>query len=125
MKNEPLCRQLSRDRVAEIVADFYHKVLHDERLSGYFSHIDNWAGHRDHITDFWWGLMGGQVENPRPHAMDRGHRHLAFGQAELERWLALFAETLQQSLPPEQAERWMTLARQLGDKMAHSGMLNE
>lgn len=125
MENEPLCRQLSRDQVADIVERFYVAVQQDERLADYFSHIDNWPEHRGHITDFWWGLMGGHVEKPRPHAMDRGHRHLTFGTAELDRWLALFAETLRQSLPPEQAKRWMTLARQLGDKMAGSDMLNE
>lgn len=125
MKPTPLCTRLGYDEVAGVVNRFYRKVLADPQLAPYFDTVEDWPAHERYITDFWWGLMGGHVNNPRPHAMESGHRDLAFGSPELEQWLALFAETVQQSLKPELAERWTALARQLGDKMAEKGMLND
>lgn len=125
METEPLCQQITHEQVAGIIERFYAAVLRDELLAGYFSHIDNWPEHCRHITDFWWSVLGGKVDNPRPHAMERGHRDLLFGKQELGRWLALFSKTLHASLPQEQADRWFALARQIGDRMSERGLLGQ
>lgn len=125
MKTTPLCQHISYSEVAGVVDRFYRSVRHDALLADYFSDIENWPEHQRHIADFWWGLMGGTVENPRPHAMDSGHRELVFGQPELQQWLSLFEQTLQQSLAEDLARQWIALARQIGDRMVERGMLRQ
>jgi len=112
-----LSEQLSRDQVATVVHRFYQRLLQDSQLADYFTGITNWEEHETHITDFWWGVLGGHVEKPRPHAMDKGHRDLAFGEKELAVWLALFERTLSDNLPEDIAHRWGEMARQIGDRL--------
>lgn len=121
---KPLSRHLNRDTVSQVVHEFYRCVLADPVLATYFAQIDDWPEHESHITDFWWGLMGGKVDNPRPNAMAAGHHDLRFGRQELERWLELFTRTLLQNLPADIAEQWGEMARQVGLMMAKHGMLD-
>ncbi len=123
-KSEPLSQRIDRETVARVVCAFYRSVLNEPGLAGFFTHIDDWPEHESHITDFWWGLMGGNVDKPRPNAMAEGHRDLRFGRQELERWLVLFVQTLEQNLPADIAEQWSEMARQIGQMMAKRGMLN-
>lgn len=118
----PLCQHIDRDTVRSVVHEFYRCLRTDNTLLAYFTHIDNWQEHESHIADFWWGVMGGTVENPRPNAMAAGHKNLHFGPGELDRWLALFYQTLQQSLPQDAAEQWSRLAHQLGQMMMKRGL---
>lgn len=122
-KPQPLCQRIDRATVAQAVHRFYAVVLDDPRLAPYFAHIDDWPLHEAHISDFWWGVMGGTVASPRPRAMELGHRDLQFGPQELERWLSLFEQTLQQELPEDIAREWSALARQLGKAMTRRGMV--
>lgn len=121
-KTHPLCQLVDRKTVAVVVHDFYRRLLADPVLAAFFDHIDDWPGHESHIIDFWWGLMGGKVEQPRPRAMETGHQDLDFGLKELAQWLKLFEETLQQHLPDDAAEAWAMLARQLGQMMSKRGL---
>lgn len=68
--------------------------------------------------------MGGEVDAPRPQAMELGHRDLGFGQSELALWLMLFEQTLQEKLAKEIADDWSALAQQLGRMMTQRGMLS-
>lgn len=119
----PLCRHIDRDTVATVVHEFYRRILAEPELSPFFARINNWSVHEDHITDFWWGLMGGRVESPRPRAMEAGHRELDFGPQELALWLALFEETLQQNLSANLAQQWVMLARRIGEMMGDRGLV--
>ncbi len=121
-KTQPLCQFVNRETVALVVHDFYRHLLAEPKLVVYFAHISDWPEHESHITDFWWGLMGGKVEQPRPRAMERGHQDLVFGSQELTLWLKLFEKTLQQHLPAEVAERWSMLATRLGQMMGERGL---
>ena len=119
----PLCRRIERKTVARVVRGFYQRVRSEPGLSGYFTHIDDWPQHESHIADFWWRLMGGEVEAPRPRAMELGHRDLVFGQSELTLWLMLFEKTLQEELAKDIANDWSTLAQELGRMMTRRDML--
>lgn len=114
---DALCNRLSRDEVARVIHIFYQRLLDEPLMAKYFAHIANWDVHEAHITDFWWGVMGGKVDNPRPHAMDRGHRDLEFGQQELDLWLEIFDSTLQDQLAEDIAHQWDAMARQIGNRM--------
>ncbi len=119
----PLSHRISHDTVSGVVHRFYTQVLCNPHLSPFFTHIDDWPLHESHITDFWWGLMGGKVEAPRPNAMENGHRELVFGREALQCWLDLFEQTLHDTLSDDIARQWNTLARRIGDKMLERGML--
>jgi len=117
MHNQALCHRLSRDEVAAVVHIFYQYLVDEPLLAKYFTHISDWDVHEAHITDFWWGVMGGRVETPRPHAMERGHRDIEFGQRELDLWLVLFERILKDNLSEDISRQWDTMARQIGHKM--------
>lgn len=112
-----LSQLISREEVAAVVHRFYRRLMSEPKLAGYFAHVTDWPAHEGHITDFWWGVMGGHVEAPRPHAMDRGHRDLEFNQQELALWLALFEQTLHENLPQEITTQWDNMARAIGQKL--------
>jgi len=109
---------------ARVVHVFYQVVLTEPGLSNYFTHIDDWPRHESHSIDFWWGLMRGAAEAPRPRAMELGRRDLKFDPREPALRLDLFETAVQQSLPTDVAEQWTMLAREIGTMMAERGMLS-
>jgi hemoglobin len=119
----PLCQALSRDQVAAVVHHFYQRVLNDELLAPFFAEIREWPPHEEYITDFWWGVMGGHVESPRPGAMVSGHQGLGITQGAVERWLALFAESIDELIPPAEAQQWQAMARGIATMMGEQGLV--
>lgn len=124
MKPTPLSDHLQQRDVARLVTLFYRRVRSDPLLAPHFMGVDDWPAHEQAICDFWWGLMGGHIAQPKPRAMERAHRDLRFGEEELQRWLALFEQTLQENLPAEPARQWSAMARQIGERMARRGLLH-
>jgi len=76
-------------------------------LAHFFKHIEDFAEHEKRITDFWWISMGGELEQPPKIDMIGKHFPLGIKQQDLETWLALFSETLEQQLAEEKALYWM------------------
>ena len=125
MDYQPLSQSLTYQQVENVVHRFYQAVLADDLLIPHFRHISDWPEHERYITDFWWGMLGGQVDNPRPNAMEVGHRDLDLGQADLQRWLALFEQTLYQELENDIAARWAAQAKHIGTMMVMKGLVKE
>lgn len=122
---QALCQHLSRDQVAALVHHFYQAVLTDELLAHHFAGINDWPRHEDHITDFWWGVMGGQVAQPRPGAMIRSHQSLQFGPLAMARWLTLFNESIDALIPAAEALQWQAMARGIATMMGEHGLVGE
>jgi hemoglobin len=87
----------SRERIAEMVRDFYRQVAMDDLLGPVFAaeHVD-WSAHIFTLVDFWsWQLLGqrGYEGNPlRAHAPV--HARTPFGPELYARWLDLFEATV-------------------------------
>lgn len=124
-KPRPLCQTISRDQVAAVVHEFYIRVLADRALAPHFATIKDWPRHEGYITDFWWGVMGGEVAEPRPGAMIKGHQGLTISDALMQQWLLLFGETIDQQLPATEAVQWQTIARGIATMMAEHGLVQK
>jgi truncated hemoglobin YjbI len=124
-KSQPLCDSISRDQVAAVVHEFYIKVLADKALAHHFAAIHDWPRHEGYITDFWWGVMGGQVAQPRPGAMLRSHQQLQFGPQAVARWLKLFNESIDALIPPAEAAQWQAMARGIATMMGEHDLVSD
>lgn len=93
--------------IENVIHAFYKKVIEHPQLGHFFAHIENFAEHEKRIADFWWISMGGRLEQPPKIDMIGKHFPLGIQQADLEVWLALFSETLEQQLPQSKAFFWM------------------
>ena len=121
----PLCQSISRDQVAAVVHHFYQRVLRDELLSPFFAGVADWPRHEGYITDFWWGVMGGAVAEPRAGAMLHSHQGLALTTTALERWLELFNQSIDESITEAEAAQWQAMARGIARMMGAHGLIEE
>ncbi len=97
----------SYEEVENVIHAFYAKVLHHPQLGPFFEHIDDFAEHEARVVGFWWVSMGGKLENYSGSDMIGKHFPLGIKQEDLEIWLALFSETLEQQLAENKALFWM------------------
>ena len=114
---QPLCESIDYQQVEKIIHDFYHKLLHHEQLGHFFSKLDDFAQHEKRIVDFWWMSMGGKLESPPKIDMIGKHFSLGIQQTDLETWLAVFAQTLEENLQEPLAAQWMEKALQIAARL--------
>ncbi len=123
-KPQPLCQHISRQQVAAVVHHFYQQVLADEALAHHFSEISDWPRHEEYIVDFWWGVMGGEVDEPRPGAMINSHQQLNINPEAMQRWLELFGQSIEALIAPSEAAQWQAMARGIATMMGQHGLVN-
>ncbi|MFA5170235.1 MAG: group III truncated hemoglobin [Sulfuriferula sp.] len=124
-KLEPLCDKIGRDNVERVVHDFYGRLQADEMMGPFFANMGDFGAHESLIADYWWTVMGGKVDGPRPFDMLGKHQALNLHSAAFDTWLRIFEETLLTYLPPELAQRWLQMALGIGDTMKrHLGLQN-
>lgn len=100
----------SYGEITDVISDFYEKVMEHPQLSHFFDHIDDFAEHEQRIVDFWWVSMGGKLDTPPKIDMVGKHFSLGIKAEDLEVWLALFSETLQEHLDGPKGKYWMDKA---------------
>ncbi|WP_208028800.1 group III truncated hemoglobin [Rhabdothermincola sediminis] len=98
MTSEPTPRDLDiREHVELLVHAFYRDVATDDLLGPIFEGMGvDWPAHIATLTDFWsWQLLGerGYTGNPL-RAHEPAHQRFPFTDAHFERWLELFAATV-------------------------------
>jgi hemoglobin len=109
----------SRERIAELVRDFYRDVAMDDLLGPIFAgaHVD-WPTHLATLTDFWAKQLLGQPGydgNPlRAHAPL--HARTPFQAEHYQRWLELFTTTVDEHFTGPYAE----LAKHRAQRMARA-----
>ena len=113
----PLSQQISYEQVTQVVKAFYKKLMVNQQLGHFFSHINDFSEHEQRIVDFWWMSMGGQLDNPPKIDMIGKHFALGLKAEDLETWLGLLSETLGEELEDEPARRWMDKALQIGARI--------
>ncbi len=118
----PLCDRIGRDAVDRVTARFYDRLREDAQLSPFFAHILNFPEHERRIADFWWIAMGGRLADPPTVDMLGLHRPMGMRQADLDRWLELFAETVEDELETDLAEQWKAMAEGIGRRLAQGAI---
>ena len=97
----------SYEEITTVISAFYEKVLRHPQLGHFFEHLNDFAEHESRIVDFWWISMGGKLDNPPKIDMIGRHFPLGIKDTDLEIWLALFSETLQEKLVEGKGRYWM------------------
>jgi hemoglobin len=114
-------RDISEARISTLVDAFYAKVRLDPEIGPIFNAIvEDWPEHLTVLKDFWSTVL---LTTGR-YKGDPMMRHLGLGldPQHFERWLALFAETAQETFPADTAsyivEKSRGIARNLQDATA-------
>ena len=95
--------QITREEISELVDRFYAKVRLDPEIGPIFNAaIDDWPGHLSLLKDFWSTVM--LTERRYKGDPLSKHLELSLDPAHFARWLALFAETAREVMPPEHAD---------------------
>lgn len=105
---------ITSEQIDQVVVRFYARMRNHRELGPIFAnHIDDWRPHEAKIASFWRNAIGldrsfsGNPQQAHMAAMDIKAEHFAL-------WLALFDETLDDTLPQETATAWSALAHRIG-----------
>ncbi|EQB00898.1 MULTISPECIES: group III truncated hemoglobin [unclassified Sphingobium] len=104
--------------LADLVEAFYGRVRTDPELGPVFNDaVDDWPEHLHKLANFWSSVMlstGRYKGQPVPAHMKHKAR---ITPALFERWLALWAATTGELMPPEAAAALQAKAERIGDSL--------
>lgn len=80
-----------RDDIQFLVESFYDKVVKDDVLSPFFTHLD-FDKHLPKMVDFWEFVLLDKAGYTTD--VIKKHSHMRLNQEHFDRWLALFNETV-------------------------------
>ncbi len=111
----------SRDDIYMLVTTFYNKVQNNAALAPFFSVIDDWKAHYNHLTTFWESnlfLKTKYLGNPLAvHVEVDKQNHNAISQAHFGIWLNLWFETVDELFAGERANNAKFRARKMSTFM--------
>jgi hemoglobin len=95
-------QKISPEEISNLVDRFYEKVRLDPEIGPVFNEaVEDWPTHLRLLKDFWSTvLFTERLYKGDPLST---HLKLPLKPAHFERWLALFAETAHEVMPPEHA----------------------
>ena len=114
---QDIAHEIGRDRVAAVMNAFYAQVRVHPALSVPFARVHDWPAHLEILTHFWWVTLGGDRYLDYSYQVPAKHAEAGFTPELLADWLALFAQTLECNLPPEQARAWLSRAEKIGTSL--------
>jgi hemoglobin len=103
--------------IHDVVVEFYERARRDTQLGPVFeARVDDWEVHLSRMTDFWSAalLRTGRYSG-RPVEHHRGIPNLTA--RHFDRWVELFAATVQDLCPPQYAEAFLVRAQRMRDGM--------
>lgn len=105
---------ITPDQIDAVVASFYARVrLHPMLGPVFAAHVTDWTTHEAKIAAFWRNAIlyeRGYDGNPLTVHKRAGNVHPGM----FTPWLALFDQTLRDTLPPDTAAAWSALAHRIG-----------
>lgn len=109
--------RIGEERLRALLWAFYARVTQDEQLGPIFIRKigpfpqAGWPVHIARLEGFWRAVTGG----PSAYRGHPGPAHSGLGatDAHFGRWLELWEETLNEQLPPAEAQAMLTLARRM------------
>lgn len=104
--------------IRAVVDDFYGRVRQDPMLGPVFeAQIEDWGPHLNKMYGFWSTvLLGDRQYTGNPFEKHQAISELSAGH--FERWLNLFAETLENHCTEADKAAWEATARRMGFAMA-------
>lgn len=109
-----IANQIGREKVHEIVSEFYDAVRRHPTLASPFAIVHDWPEHKAHLGHFWWVTLGGRPYRDAPYSVAAKHERAGFTPELLADWLALFETVLKNHLPADLAEQWYARAAHIG-----------
>lgn len=109
----------NEDLVRRLLAAFYAKVRRDAELGPVFDDIigDRWPAHMMRIEAFWFRALQLSRGYHGPDFMPAHLMHGTIKASQLERWLALFADALNETVPQPLQAKCMHVARSMVDNL--------
>lgn len=111
--------ELNEALVAHVLDVFYAKVRRDPELAPVFEKIigDRWPEHMARIESFWRMALRLSRGYHGPDFMPAHLRHDAIRASQLERWLALFEETVEETVPVDLRAQFLRIARVMAENL--------
>jgi hemoglobin len=118
MDHEKRTAPLATQDIERLVDRFYDRVRADAVLGPIFNPaVHDWAEHKRTLVSFWSSVAlragtyrGNPMAAHRPHAIDAGH---------FDHWLALWRQTADDALTPDQAELFHDYARRIARSLQY------
>lgn len=107
----------SHKDIHDVVDDFYNRIQIDSVLQIPFRSVENWPDHIQKLTHFWWIRLGGKPYLLNHYNPVAKHYFAGFNRELLTRWLAIFHDTLQSLLNPDQTEIWKLISERMGEAL--------
>jgi hemoglobin len=104
--------------IFNVVDDFYTRIQSDPVLQVPFKSVQDWPEHVQRLTHFWWVRFGGKPYLFNHYNPVMKHFFAGFNRELLTRWLAIFNETLQSHLKPEQTQLWKLISERMGEALS-------
>ncbi|MEW9900386.1 group III truncated hemoglobin [Chitinivorax sp. PXF-14] len=114
---QDIAELIGHDAVAHVVDRFYDRIQQHPSLGPVFSVVDDWPEHKARLTLFWWVTLGGARYRDYRYSVAERHMEAGFTPALLGDWLALFRDTIEATLPAEQAAPWLARAERIGESL--------
>jgi hemoglobin len=97
-----------------LVDAFYARVQHDPVIGPIFNEaVEDWPAHLALLKGFWASMLLG-VGQFKGNPLET-HLRLPISREHFERWLALFAETATELLPPEKAKLFIDKSHRIAE----------
>jgi truncated hemoglobin YjbI len=114
----------SYDTILNIVKSFYATATSDFLIGYHFRVIADFEEHFPRIADFWQLQLTGEMDHPKslPFNLIKTHTPLKFKRGEVDRWVKLFEENLDNyvnshELSSENKKLWMEKVQFFKERM--------
>jgi hemoglobin len=105
---------ISEVDISALVDAFYAKVQHDAVIGPIFNEaVEDWPAHLALLKGFWASVLLG-IGQFKGNPLET-HMKLPISREHFERWLALFAETATELLPPEKAKQFIDKSQRIAE----------
>lgn len=117
---QDIAHEIGHEQVAAVVDLFYNRIQEHPTLAAPFKMVDDWVAHKAILTHFWWGTLGGERYLDYSYRVAWKHEEAGFTPALLVEWLALFRQTIHESVADQRlANGWIERAERIGESLTY------